>query len=465
MGTAKLYSQSGKKGLDINGIIEDYYAYAGENISAGDFVEFVNGIAGSTSETSVDTPIIETTEYGRILSACKLTENKVFIAHGQGYDTSSASLGGIVCTINGATIIYGTDTTIVSGSYSGAKMSVVALSETSVFIAYNYANTYRLKAIVCTISDTTIAKGTEVTLVNSDKSSTMVYTTLLSNGNVFVAHSYGSSYYLYGIVCSVSGTTITNGTDTAIVSGQYAGFDMSTALLPNGNVFISHCLGTSYHLYGIVCTISGTTITKGTDTAIVSGQYAGFNTSTVTLPNGNVFITHSNSTSYHKYAIVCTVTGTTITIGTDTLLIPSTTAFQSANLLDDGSIFMVYGYDTSYYLYGMICMVTGTTISNGTNTQLDAEKSSAHCVDSVVLPSGSKNVIFVAHSSNKNYYLYAQIWGVDETNNIPTSNITVPEYETQVRKATTSDIYGVAKTKGVGGDSTGHKDIVSIYTI
>ena len=39
------------------------------------------------------------------------------------------------------------------------------------------------------------------------------------------------------------------------------------------------------------------------------------------------------------------------------------------------------------------------------------------------------------------------------------------ETETQVRKATTSDIYGVAKTKGVGGDSTGHKDIVSIYTI
>lgn len=39
------------------------------------------------------------------------------------------------------------------------------------------------------------------------------------------------------------------------------------------------------------------------------------------------------------------------------------------------------------------------------------------------------------------------------------------ETETQVRKATTSDIYGVAKKRGVGGDSTGHKDIVSIYTV
>ena len=39
------------------------------------------------------------------------------------------------------------------------------------------------------------------------------------------------------------------------------------------------------------------------------------------------------------------------------------------------------------------------------------------------------------------------------------------ETETQVRKATTSDIYGVAKTKGTGGDSTGHKVLFSIYTI
>ena len=38
------------------------------------------------------------------------------------------------------------------------------------------------------------------------------------------------------------------------------------------------------------------------------------------------------------------------------------------------------------------------------------------------------------------------------------------ETETQVRKATTSDIYGVAKTSGTGGDSAGHKDVVRIYT-
>lgn len=39
------------------------------------------------------------------------------------------------------------------------------------------------------------------------------------------------------------------------------------------------------------------------------------------------------------------------------------------------------------------------------------------------------------------------------------------ETETQVRKASTSDIYGVAKTSGTGGDSTGHNESVKVYTI
>ena len=51
-----------KGGLDINGIIESYYVYAGENISAGDFVEFVNGVAGKVNagqiiETSYETQV------------------------------------------------------------------------------------------------------------------------------------------------------------------------------------------------------------------------------------------------------------------------------------------------------------------------------------------------------------------------------------------------------------------------
>ena len=53
MGTAKLYSQSGGSGFKINGIIEDYYVYAGETVEKGDFVELLTGSNGAETETQV----------------------------------------------------------------------------------------------------------------------------------------------------------------------------------------------------------------------------------------------------------------------------------------------------------------------------------------------------------------------------------------------------------------------------
>ena len=53
MGIAKLYSQSGGKGLKINGIIQDYYVYAGETVKKGDFVELLTGSNGAETETQV----------------------------------------------------------------------------------------------------------------------------------------------------------------------------------------------------------------------------------------------------------------------------------------------------------------------------------------------------------------------------------------------------------------------------
>ena len=52
MGIAKLYGQKAS-GTNINGIIKDYYVYAGSNVSAGDLVEYINGVAGQTTETQV----------------------------------------------------------------------------------------------------------------------------------------------------------------------------------------------------------------------------------------------------------------------------------------------------------------------------------------------------------------------------------------------------------------------------
>ena len=65
MAEAKLYGQN-KGGMSINGIIKDYYAYAGENISAGDLVEYVNGIASKTEDYETQVRKVTTGQFDGI---------------------------------------------------------------------------------------------------------------------------------------------------------------------------------------------------------------------------------------------------------------------------------------------------------------------------------------------------------------------------------------------------------------
>lgn len=464
MGIAKLYNQK-QSGISIKGIIEDYYAYAGENISAGDFVEFINGVASSKTETSIDTPIIETPSYGFKISACKLSKNKVFIAHGTN-SSNTSYLYGIVCTINGATITYGIDTQLSTSSGSGREISAVTLIDDKVFISMRLNTSNQLYGLVCTVSGTTITAGTATSLSGTTDSGGLANSTVaLTTNRVFTAYCYGSGGSLGGVVCTISGTTITAGTKTQLNSNSYTGNTISLALLESEKIFIAHSRSSYSYISGVVCTISGTTMTVGTGVDVVKGTEASICISAVALSSTSVFVAHSYNSTTNLYGIVVTISGTTVTNGTDTQLSTTTDSGYkiSTELLKNGNVFISHS-DTegSSYLYGIVCEVEGTTITKGMDTQLNGAEYAGYTISSTLLESGN---IFVAHSFANHKYLYAQVWGVDETNNVPTNNVTTAQYETQVRKATTSDIYGVAKTKGVGGDSTGHKDIVSIYTI
>lgn len=459
---AKLYGQS-KSGLSVNGIIKDYYAYAGENIKAGDLVEFINGVAGEVDYgESVATQLSTETNSGYAISAVQLDDNKVFIAHNYG---SSYYLYGMVCIINGATIIQGTDTAIASIKEAGTAISTCLLPNGNIFIAHsdNSASNIRLNGIVVTISGTTITPGSDTILVNGTNAGSTISTCLLPNGNVFIAHSYSGNsgtYYLYGMVVSINGTTITPGTHTSLVATKYAGYAISTCLLPNGNVFIAHSYGSNYYLYGIVCSISGTTVGKGNDTVITDSSNVGRAISACTLENGNVFIAHSYESNYYLYGIICSISETTIVKGTDTAL--EAGGYEAAKVLTmvlkEDKVFVTKCHlaDASR-LWASICTINNTSITIGTTVRLSDARGSGNVMSSVLLNNGT---IFVAHNhTDGTNYLYAQIFDVDETNNIPTKHIIAIGYETQIRKITTGRFDGVAKTSGEGASGYTEQEV------
>lgn len=465
MGIAKLYGQKAS-GTNINGIIKDYHAYAGENISAGDLVEYINGIASKVDYgTSKDTAI-DTAEYsGREISAVELDNNRVFIAFAP---DSTYYLHSIVVTIQGANIILGTKTQLSTKKYSGGMISAVLVEKNKVFIAHSSdshtANTNYLNGMVCTISETTIMASSSVQISSGNISGFHALTELLPSGKIFIAHSYGSDYYLYGMLVTISGTTITAGTDTAINANSRTATNISTTLLPNEKVFIAHSYNTKKYLYSTAVTISGTTITAGTSTKLVEVDMASYTISTALLPNGKVLITHSYSSNYYLYAIMVTLNGATITPSTDTSLSTNKySGYRISTLPVSNNKALIFHCDSAtYILRGMICNINDTLIEVLTDIALN-NNGSGYGISSILLKNGT---IFTAHSHTENlHYLYAQIFAFDEVNNTPTNNIIITEYETQVRKTTTSKFDGVAKTSGVGGNETGHKDLVSIYTL
>ena len=457
-------------GMKVNGLIEEYYVAAGETVNAGDFVKFVNGKSGETeTATSTDTLIGSTLNAGRLMYATQLDDTRVFILH-QTKSTidSTMNLCGVVCTIVGTKIISGADVLIFAGNYTGTFFSPpVLLSDNKIFISHCFHNDgYYLYASLLSVSGDAISLLTTAKVgTNSYSGSTSPFCVLLSNNNLLILHGYGNNYILYGIVCTISGKTLTFGTDTSISSTSRSGYYISAKKVSTNNIFIVHSYSTEFHLYGIICTVNGTTITKGTDTVLSNTSYAGGRLSLPLLLSSNtIFIAHSKygTNGYDLSGTICTISGTTITAKLSaSTIISQVYGDISAVILDNGSIFMTYGYDsTNYYLYGIILNINNTTITKGTSTPLNSSIAYTG-YDSYCLLLNN-NIVFVAHCYDKtNYYLYGQLWGI--SNNIPTKTITMPKYETQVSITTSSPVDGIAKSTGTGGNSSVHNDKIEVY--
>ena len=454
----------GGGGTGIQGIIENYYVYAGSNVSAGDLVEYINGIASQTTETSVDTQLSSMQNSGNVISAVKLDGSRIFIAH---MYSPNYSLYGMIVTINDTNITYGADTRLSDTTRSGSAISAIKLDDNRIFIAHSYGNNYHLYGMIVSISGSTITTGddTELTINTTIDRPGRISAQLLHGGDVFVSYPYGARNYLYGMIVSISGTSVTAGTEVSLSTDPMSGEVISTQLLSNGNIFIAHSYS-NYQLYGMIVAIIGSTIRVGKKEQLSNITNSGKSISTKLLRDNVIFIAHSYDTYYYLYGMIVKIDGTSIINGTDTILssIKRSLFKISTELLPNGNIFLTYcnnATGTNDELYGMIVIINNAIITAGIETQLSNVSFSG--TETSIL-SITNELTFVVHSYSGYYNLYAQIFETSKENNIPTSNIDYTVSEQQVRPTTSSKFDGVAKTSGVGGTSTAHNQQISIYT-
>lgn len=306
--------------------------------------------------------------------------------------TSTVDAYTLVDIVNNTT--NGADKYIATTNASYNALSAVVLDSNKAIAVW--ANSSYLYACVITVSGNTFTSGTVTRIVTTGMSYSAV--AALSSDKVAIFHNANSNGDLHGIVCTISGTTITPGTDTEISNIQYSSNDVKAIALDQERVFVLH-RGSSNSTSAVVCTISGTTITPGTDTQISSTTDSYTYMDMAMLETDKLFIAYRSGN--YTNGMVCTVSNTTITPGTDTQLDSNNSSYLGVGVatLQSDRVFLTYSNDT--YLYGKICAISGTTITPQTGHQLSLVRGSSTYV---AVASLSSNKVLISHQGQSTSY-------------------------------------------------------------
>jgi len=409
-----------------SGNTKKFKVASGKSVSTGDFVSYMTTVYGTDTAINSTTAIV----YPKVTM---LSATKALIIYST---TTDYLLYGMVCTISGTTITAGTAVQLSSVEYSGYYMKAVALSETKVFIAFSNSSSFYLYGMVCTISGTSITVNSTKQLSSTLQTANYVDVEVLNSSTVFIYHNLSNKPY--GMVCTISGTTITAGTDTAINVFNTSSTRMKVSKLSETSVI---CVGDGGSLStpsarAVVCTISGTTITVGTGVNVLYDSCSDHTCS------GVIGLSSSKALCIVDdiYGFILSISGTTITVGARVTIASKPyygMGVTSMSLISNGLVHVTYNYNSSSgaYLYNAIITIHGNgigcTLTQLSTTQNTGGRAACGSYDGIT---------FIAHSNGSSYAMNGIV-----------ANHTI--------ESNGSGIIGVAKAAGSAGAT------IDIYTV
>lgn len=297
--------------------------------------------------------------------------NKAFVA------TGSLSSGQPVALRSDGTVqgIYAANTSntsngpqVVTTSAIAGRFYGSATDNNGKIVTFFWNQVAGGSAVVSTLSGTTIVSGAVNTIVagaNVDSGAVCYVPT----NDVFVfVYRQSANNNNYAVVGSVSGTTITLGTPV-LISTSASQNDTGTSISfdsVNNKVVITYSNGAAPAGFAVVGTVSGTSITLGTPVQYAAtSQYV---SSCFDQSNGKVVICYYNNTTQIS-AIVGTVSGTSISFGTAVVVDTATASCYTAIVYDPIYRKVVVGYRDSQY-FAEAGVVSGTSISFGSRIQI-----------------------------------------------------------------------------------------------
>jgi hypothetical protein len=346
---------------------------------------------------------------------------------------------------SGQTVILNSDGTVeavASASTPAAKGSSVAFNSVDsngMRITYSSANqkvivTYRDQdnnsygtVVVGTVSGTSISFGSPV-VYNSANSVDGAPVSDENTGKIVIFYrDQGNAERGTAKVGTISGTSISFGSAVVFNSGGASNYN-SPVYDPDTQKVVNFYKDepNSNYATAIVGTVSGTSISFGSEVVWQSGEAEFISATYDTSANKMVVAYRDNSNSLYGTAIVGTVSGTSISFGAKSVYNTGDSRYNAiAYDASSGSVVVAYqDFSNSSYATAVVGTVSGTSISFGAEVVFSATNPTDH-IDVVYFAAG-QNVVVSYEVNDDSFYKVGTVSGSSITFDAQVSLVAAP---------------------------------------
>ena len=365
----------------------------------------VTQVAGDSADQAVGSEVVfESANIVWSGATFDSSNNKVvFVYRDAGNSGYGTAVVGTPASDN--SITFGTPV-VYNSATSDMNAATFDSSNNKVVIAYDDSgNSNYGTAIVGTVSGTSISFGSEV-VFRSSNSNNISATFDSSNNKVVIAFrdaSGASGGYGTAIVGTVSGTSISFGTKQAFNSDNTDPISATFDSNSNKVVIAFKDSSGSNDASAVVGTVSGTSISFGSIAQFDSNALSTYASAVFDSSNNKVVISYRQSSNSYGKAVVGTVSGTSISFGSPVTVDSGGAAWQSSTFDSNANkVVLCYRDDgNSYYGTLVVGTVSGTSISFGSEVVFNAASTAyiAPTFDSNL----NKVVIGYRDQGNSNY--------------------------------------------------------------
>lgn len=309
----------------------------------------IGTVTGSTIAWGSSTAAFEAVGTSNV-KACKIGTDKVLACY---YDSSDTfALRMVVLTISGNVITVGSPASVVSGATTYVSMTQLDTDKALICFTNNTKGSAKIVTVSTTTPTPYPAAGSAGTDFNGAATSYISVSTLSATSAIVAYQDGGNSSYGTAQVLSISGTTITPGTEYVFNSATT--YDSSIAAISTTQAVITYSAGSAGNC--VVATNSSGALGYGTPATFDNGTQ----NTTTKIDATHVLIAYWGFTAAKGRNVIATVNGTGISISTPYNFNATGATYVSACYLGNNKSAIAYR-DSGATTYGTAVINTGAT--------------------------------------------------------------------------------------------------------